>query len=77
MRTGAAAPVEFPLPRREPTPEEAAAIRQLRTTQPSLNATILAVYGSKSSDTHRWVSDALAVPEPEPAPAKIIRIGAR
>ena len=77
VRTSAAAPVEFPLPRREPTPEEAAAIRQLRTTLPSLNATILAVYGSKSSDTHRWITEALAAPEPEPAPAKIIRIGAR
>ena len=77
VRTSAAAPVEFPLPRREPTPEEATAIRQLRTTLPSLNATILAVYGSKSSDTHRWITEALAAPEPEPAPAKIIRLGAR
>ena len=68
VRTG----VEFPLPRREPTPEEAAAVRALYAELGSLNQTIVAVYGSKSSTTHRWVSDALAAPEP----AKIIRLGA-
>lgn len=59
---------EFPLPRRAPTTEEAAAIRALYAELGSMNQTIVAVYGSKSSTTHRWVSDALAAPEP----AKII-----
>jgi len=68
VRTGAsgAPPVQFPLPRRAPTPDEAAAIRTLRQELGSLNQTILAVYGSKSSDTHRWVFEALVAP-PEPA----------
>ena len=79
MRTGAggAPPVQFPLPRRAPTLEEAAAIRQLRAELGSLNQTILAAYGSKSSDTHRWVSEALVAP-PEPAlatQAPILRMG--
>lgn len=54
------APVEFPLPRRAPTVAEATTIQALRAKLPSLNATIVAVYGAKSSDTHRWVSEALA-----------------
>lgn len=62
VRTG----VMFPLPRRAPTPEEAQAIRALRTEVSSLNQLIVAVYGSKSSDTHRWVSEALRQPEPAP-----------
>jgi energy-coupling factor transporter ATP-binding protein EcfA2 len=75
VRTGAggAAPVQFPLPRRAPTLEEAAAIRTLRAELGSLNQTILAAYGSKSSDTHRWVSEALAAP-PEPAQAPILHM---
>lgn len=72
---GASAPVDFPLPRRAPTTTEAAAIRALRAELPSLNATIIAVYGAKSSDTHRWVSEALAVTE-TPTQAPILRLGA-
>jgi hypothetical protein len=77
VRTGADAPVAFPLPRRAPTAIEAAAIRSLRAKLPSLNATIVAVYGAKSSDTHRWVSEALGATE-TPAhgeATKIIRMG--
>ena len=70
VRTGAAH-VQFPLPRRAPTPDEANAIRELRLQLGSLNQTILAAYGSKSSDTHRWVSEALTTPEPAP----ILRMG--
>lgn len=58
--------VQFPLPRRAPTAEEAAAIRKLHAELGSQNRTIVAVYGSKSSDTHRWVSEALATTEPAP-----------
>lgn len=61
-RTG----VTFPLPRRAPTPEEAAAIRQMHADYKSLNQLIVAVYGSKSSETHRWVREALKAPEPAP-----------
>ena len=71
VRTGASGahpPVQFPIPRRAPTPEEAQAIRALREQLGSLNQTILAVYGSKSSDTHRWVSDALVATPPAQAP---------
>ena len=79
VRTGAsgATDIEFPLPRRAPTSAEAAAIRSRRAELPSLNATIVAVYGAKSSDTHRWVSDALVATE-TPAhgeATKIIRMG--
>jgi DNA segregation ATPase FtsK/SpoIIIE-like protein len=83
VRTGAggAPPVQFPIPRRAPTLEEAAAIRQLRAELGSLNQTILAAYGSKSSDTHRWVSEALAAPPapPQTPQAPILRMagGAR
>lgn len=83
VRTSVAAPVvapsaavEFPLPRRAPTAAEAAEIRRLRTELGSLNQTIIAVYGSKSSDTHRWVSEALAA-QAEPEPAPILRMGVR
>lgn len=69
VRTG----VTFPLPRRAPTAAECAAIRQLRTATTSLNQLIVAVYGSKSSDTHRWVSEALKDEEPAP----ILRMGVR
>lgn len=67
VRTGAsgAEAVQFPLPRRAPTPAEAGAIRTLRSELGSLNQTILAAYGSKSSDTHRWVSEALAAAPPQ------------
>ena len=79
VRTGAsgATDIEFPLPRRAPTSAEAAAIRSRRAELPSLNATIVAVYGAKSSDTHRWVADALGATE-TPAhgeATKIIRMG--
>lgn len=69
VRTG----VSFPLPRRAPTPGEAAAIRQMRAQYASLNQLIVAVYGSKSSDTHRWVAAALKDEEPAP----ILRMGVR
>jgi energy-coupling factor transporter ATP-binding protein EcfA2 len=69
VRTGAM----FPLPRRAPTPSEAAEIRSLHAAGGSLNQLIVAVYGSKSSDTHRWVREALEAPEPAP----ILRIGVR
>jgi DNA segregation ATPase FtsK/SpoIIIE-like protein len=77
VRTGAggASAVQFPLPRRAPTPEEAAAIRALYAELGSQNRTIVAVYGSKSSDTHRWVSEALAAVETAPAP--ILRMAVR
>lgn len=74
-------PVQFPIPRRAPTAAEAAAIQAIRQELGSLNQTILAVYGSKSSDTHRWVSEALAAPPapPQPPQAPILRMagGAR
>ena len=73
VRTG----VEFPLPNRPPTPEESAAIRSLHAELGSKTQTVIAVYGAKSSQRWTWISDALAEPELEPAPAKIIRIGAR
>jgi hypothetical protein len=69
VRTG----VTFPLPRRAPTAEEAAEIRRMRAELGSLNQTIVAVYGSKSSDTHRWTSEALSQPEPAP----ILRLAVR
>jgi DNA segregation ATPase FtsK/SpoIIIE-like protein len=69
VRTGAM----FPLPRRAPTPSEAAEIRSLYAAGGSLNQLIVAVYGSKSSETHRWVSEALKAPEPAP----ILRLEAR
>lgn len=77
VRTGAsgAPAVQFPLPRRAPTPEEAAAIRALHAELGSQNRTIVAVYGSKSSDTHRWVSEALAAAAAPTAPqAPILRL---
>lgn len=69
VRTGAT----FPLPRRAPTLTEAAEIRRMRAEFGSLNQLIVAVYGSKSSDTHRWVSEALKAPEP----ASILKLGVR
>jgi S-DNA-T family DNA segregation ATPase FtsK/SpoIIIE len=69
VRTG----VTFPLPRRAPTPAEAVEIRRMRAELGSLNQLIVAVYGSKSSDTHRWVSEALSQPEVAP----ILKLGAR
>jgi hypothetical protein len=65
--------VTFPLPRRAPTPAEAVEIRRMRAALGSLNQLIVAVYGSKSSETHRWVSEALKAPEPAP----ILRLEAR
>jgi S-DNA-T family DNA segregation ATPase FtsK/SpoIIIE len=69
VRTGAT----FPLPRRAPTPAEAVEIRRMRAELGSLNQLIVAVYGSKSSDTHRWVSEALSQHEAAP----ILKLGAR
>lgn len=79
VRTGAsgAHAVQFPLPRRAPTPEEALAIRQLHAELGSQNRTIVAVYGSKSSDTHRWVSEALAATAPAAPQAPILRMAVR
>lgn len=56
--------VSFPLPHRAPTPDEAAAIRQMRSSYASLNQLIAAVYGYKSSETHRWVRHALDAEAP-------------
>ena len=61
------------MPRRAPTVEEAAAIRALHAELGSQNRTIVAVYGSKSSDTHRWVSEALAATPQAP----ILRMAVR
>jgi len=69
VRTGAM----FPLPRRAPTAAEAAEIRRMRAELGSLNQLIVAVYGSKSSETHRWVREALEAPEP----AKILKLEKR
>jgi hypothetical protein len=45
----------------------------MRAALGSLNQLIVAVYGSKSSETHRWVSEVLKAPEPAP----ILRLEAR
>ena len=63
--------VEFPLPNRAPTAEEAAAIRQLYAELGSKNQTVIAVYGAKSSSRWTWISEALADPEPQPGAAII------
>lgn len=73
VRTG----VTFPLPRRAPTPAEAAEIRRMRGEYASQNQLIVAVYGSKSSETHRWISEALSQPEAAHEQAKILRLGGR
>jgi energy-coupling factor transporter ATP-binding protein EcfA2 len=81
VRTSASTGVQFPLPRRAPTLEEAAAIRRLRAECGSQNDLVRAVYGSKSSDTNRWVREALAavaeVPAVTSGPARILRMGVR
>jgi energy-coupling factor transporter ATP-binding protein EcfA2 len=78
VRTGAEV-MRFPIARRAPTAAEVVEIRRLRGELGSLNQTIRAVYGSKSSDTHRWISEALATEEPianTPAPIISMRRGA-
>jgi len=78
VRTGAEV-MRFPIARRAPTAAEVVEIRRLRGELGSLNQTIRAVYGSKSSDTHRWINEALATEEPianTPAPIISMRRGA-
>ena len=65
--------VDFPLPNRAPTTEEAAAIRALYAELGSKNQVTVAVYGAKSSQRWTWISEALAEPEAEPG-AAIIRM---
>lgn len=55
------APVDFPLPRRSPTPREAQAIANEFARQGSLNKTVLAVYGKKMAETMNWVKEGLAM----------------
>jgi hypothetical protein len=54
------APVQLPLPKRAPTAAEAALIATLYREKGSLNQTVAAVYGSKTTTTLGWIKDALA-----------------
>lgn len=57
LSTGA--PVQFPLPKRTPTPTEAAAIADVYRAQGSLTKTVAVVYGSKNALTMQLVKDAI------------------
>lgn len=59
----------FPIPKREPTAEEANAIRALYGKLGSMNATCKRAYGFKDGQTYAWVKRAVEGPAPEIEPA--------